>query len=227
MTFNFAIEGAVPATTKRSSGIIEFRRLRHQTKNALQRIMMHVLEASELDGNRKKDDIARDVVQKIELAASISDALFGLREHPEPLPARLKSLSRGIIALHADGTQHIEIDVTVTGSGKLSCAREDAILRIIPELVLNAVKHDMYMRLIGRISIRLTIGDDGATLTVGNDGWWMTEAPQHGGGLQIVEDLAVAEGGDMRIKIRPQTLIEVRLPPESSTGSKGNFQCSR
>lgn len=227
MTFDFAIEGSVLATSHRSSVMVEFRQLRHQTKNALQRITMHVLEASELGVGRKPDDIAREVVRKIELTASISDALFGPRECPGPLPVRLKSLSQGIIALHADSTQHIEIDVTVTGSGKLSCAREDAVLRIVHELVLNAVKHGMYMRLIGRISIQLTITDGGAMLVVENDGWWMTEVPRHGSGLQIVEDLAVAERGDMRIKIRPQTAIEVRLPPESSSTSKGDFQCSR
>lgn len=224
MSLDPVMEEAASAASHLPAGMTEFRQLRHQTKNALQHIVMQVLELSELDSGRGL--IGRDLMRRIELTAAISDALFGFRQSPEPLAARLNSLSQSVIALHTDGTQHIDLSVTVAGQGSLSRSRNDLILRIAHELVMNAVKHGMYLRLVGRISIRLDIGNDGGVLlAVSNDGWWMADLPHHGGGLEIVEELARTEGGDMRITIRPQSLIEVHLPPEPRAHSKSSFGC--
>lgn len=226
MSCDLTMGGAASAVPHRSAGMLEFRQLRHQTKNALQRIVMQVLELSGLDDNRPRGDIGREVMRRIELTAAISDALFGLRQSPGPLPARLKSLSQSVVALHDDGIQHIDLDFAISGGGKLSRRREDAILRITHELVMNAVRHGMYNRIIGRISVRLDVTDDGRTLlSIGNDGWTMAALPHHGGGLQIVEELANTEGGSVRIKIRPQTLFEASLPPETHSSAKENCEC--
>ena len=200
----------------------EFRQLRHQTKNALQRIMIQVLEAPGLRESRDGRRLANDVARRIELAAAISDALFGFTGSLEPLPARLRSLAESVIALYADATQIIRLEMAVADfcppgrSTGRPTGSEDAILRIAHELVGNAVKHGMHMRLLGRITVRLA-GEAGmAVLSVANDGWPMEEPACLGDGLALVEELACAEGGTVRIRTRPQTLIEVRLPCEGA-----------
>lgn len=188
----------------------EFRQLRHQTKNALQRIMIQVLEAPGLRESRDGRRLADDVARRIELAAAISDALFGFTGSLEPLPARLRSLAESVIALYADATQIIRLEMEV--ADVCPRGREDAVLRIAHELVGNAVKHGMHMRLLGRITVRLAREAGIAVLSVANDGWRMEEPACFGEGLALVEELAHAEGGTVRIRTRPQTLIEVRLP---------------
>lgn len=188
----------------------EFRQLRHQTKNALQRIMIQVLEAPGLRESRDGRRLADDVARRIELAAAISDALFGFTGSLEPLPARLRSLAESVIALYADATQIIRLEMEV--ADVCPRGREDAVLRIAHELVGNAVKHGMHMRLLGRITVRLAREAGMAVLSVANDGWRMEEPACFGEGLALVEELAHAEGGTVRIRTRPQTLIEVRLP---------------
>jgi len=192
----------------------EFRQLRHQTKNALQRIMIQVLEAPGLGESREGRRLANDVARRIELAAAISDALFGFTGSLEPLPARLRSLAESVIALYADATQIIRLEAAVADFCPRD--REDTILRITHELVGNAVKHGMHMRLLGRISVRLAREAGMAVLSVANDGWRMEEPACFGEGLALVEELARAEGGTVRIRTRPQTLIEVRLPCEGA-----------
>ena len=192
----------------------EFRQLRHQTKNALQRIMIQVLEAPGLRESREGRRLADDIARRIELAALISDALFGFTGSLEPLPERLRSLAESVIALYADATQIIRLEIAVTDA--CPRGREDTILRIAHELVGNAVKHGMHMRLLGRISVRLAREAGMAVLSVGNDGWRMEEPARFGDGLALVEELARAEGGTVRLRTRPQTLIEVRLPGEGA-----------
>jgi two-component sensor histidine kinase len=196
----------------------EFRQLRHQTKNALQRIMIQVLEAPGLRESRDGRRLANDVARRIELAAQISDALFGFTASLEPLPVRLRSLAESVITLYADATQIIRLEMAVADvcpPGRPT-GREDAILRIAHELVGNAVKHGMHMRLLGRITIRLAREAGMAVLSVANDGWRMEDPACFGEGLALVEELARAEGGTVRIRARPQTLIEVRLPCEGA-----------
>jgi hypothetical protein len=86
---------------------IEIRRLRQQTKNALQRVLIQVIDTPALCGSRERLRIADDIVHRIKLSVAISDALFGLTRRPEPLPERLKSLSESLIVLHTDEAQTI------------------------------------------------------------------------------------------------------------------------
>lgn len=210
-----------PATYRPSSEANELRQLRHQTKNALQRILIHVLEVPELDKHCEGRRIAQDVARRIVLSATIADAMFGLTHALEPLPERLRSLSESVIALYADTTQIIRLDVIVADHAGLSRDRETSILRIVHELVANAVKHGMHMRLLGHISVRLARGTDGSVVcSVVNDGWRIEDQALHGDGLDLVEELVQAAAGEMRIKTKPQTTIEVRLPREGARPSR-------
>lgn len=196
---------------------LEFRQLRHQTKNALQRIMMRVLEDPRLGASREGRQIAEDVGRYIRLSAMLSDALFGLTHAPPPLPERLRLLSNGLIALHGDDTQMIHLLVSVSEHITVGPERADNILRIVHELVSNAVQHGMKKRLLGRILVRLDgLADGNLLLSVANDGWRMEEAAPRSEGLEIVQELAWVEGGEVRIKTCPQTAVEVLLPAKLS-----------
>ena len=99
----------------------------------------------------------------------------------------------------------------------LSRRREDVVLRIVHELITNAVKHGMHMRLLGRITIRLACEADGSpAFSVANDGWRMEEPAQEGEGLEIVRELACAAGGSIQVMTHPQTEIAVRLSREGT-----------
>lgn len=200
----------------------EFRQLRHHTRNALQRILIKVLEVPGLGESREGRRIADEVARRIELSVAISDALFGLTQSLEPLSSRLRSLSESVIALYSDKSQVIRLNVTVSDCEGLSRSQESAVLRITHELVANAVKHGMHMRVLGRISIRLAREVRGAVvLAVTNDGWRMEDPGRHREGLKLVEDLARAEGGDMLVKTDPQTTIKLRLPVQAARGIAG------
>ena len=201
------------ASDRPSAESNEFRQLRHQTRNALQRILIRVDEVPRLAESREGRRIADDVRRRIVLTAAISDALFGFSERLGPLSARLRLLSESVIALYGDATQTIRLDVAVSDAEDLSCGRETAILRIAHELVANAIKHGMHMRLLGRVAVRLAREAGGAlVLSVANDGWRMEEPARFGEGLGLVEELARLEGGELRVRTRPETMIEVRLP---------------
>lgn len=193
----------------------EFRQLRHQTKNALQRVLMRVSDSARFDESREGQRIFLDVARQIRLSVAISDALFGMTRSLPPLSERLRLLGEAVIELHTEEEQTIHLDILAPAGRLVSRRRQDAILRIAHELVANAAKHGMYMRLLGHVSVRLADEASGSViLSVTNDGWRMETAAAHGEGLDIVEELVRAEGGDMVIRTFPETDFEIRLPPE-------------
>jgi two-component sensor histidine kinase len=216
MTTLYAIEAAAPLGGLPAEAATEFLELRHQTRTTLQRVLLQVLRASEFHRNCERRDIADDIARRTELSAEICDALFGFTHGEEPFPARLKRLSESLIAAHSDAAQMIHLELIIEEDTLLSRRREDAVLRIVHELVANALQHGTYMRLIGRIQIRLGHEADGTMcLSVANDGWHMDPSAVPGEGFRIVRALAAGEGGDVQVKVRPRTSIEVRLLSEN------------
>jgi len=207
---------ATRLTPRPNGSRAELRQLRHLTKNALQRILAQVLEAPGLERSAAGRSLARDIERRIRLSAAISDALFGFTQSPEPLPARLRTLSRSVVDLYADPAQMIRLDVAV--SAVLPRPLEQVVLQIAHELIGNAVKHGLHMRLLGRLEVRLEIEAEGiAVLTVANDGWPLDGELALGDGLDVVAELATSCGGAMRIKNGMPTTIEVRLPVADRT----------
>ena len=199
------------ADRRPAAGASELRQLRHHTKNALQRILAQVLEAPGLLESARGQSLARDIERRIKLSAAISDALFGLTRAPGPFAERLHTLCWSVVDLYADPAQIIRLDVTL----EATCppGGESLLLRIAHELVGNAVKHGMHMRLIGRITVRLVDDLNGwAVLSVANDGWRLDDKVSMGDGLDLVDELAAAQGGTMRLRAEPITTVEVRLP---------------
>ncbi|MDA8049773.1 MAG: hypothetical protein M0002_07180 [Rhodospirillales bacterium] len=199
------------AAARPRDGSTDLRQLRHLTKNALQRILVQVREAPGLGASAAGRSLAREIERRVKLSAAISDSLFGLTQCPEPLPERLRTLCRSVVDLYADPAQIIRVDVVVGGilPGRL----EAVAVRVVHELVGNAVKHGMHMRLIGQILVRLDYDAEGyAVLTVENDGWPIDGELAMGDGLHLVAELAASAGGRMRIRNGTPTAIEVRLP---------------
>jgi signal transduction histidine kinase len=134
-----------------------------------------------------------------------------------PLAVRLGGLAESILALHTDTAQTIRHGVVVVAPRTLSRWREDAILFVAHELIDNAVRHGMYLRLVGRITTRVTGDDRGSVaFSVTNDGWCMDPAPHFGEGLKSVQALVQAEEGMMQVKSCPQAMVGIWLPPEKA-----------
>ena len=186
----------------------DFRQLRHQTKNTLAAIMLRVSQCLEVGGC---PDLAAEVERRIILATRISNALFGLTQAPGPLAGRLHSLCTSMVSLLGDSTQ--EIATTVDVQPGVPANLEALILRAVHELVGNAIKHGMHMRLIGRIQVALTSGLDGTVLVVSDDGWGYGRRFLPGEGLQLVEALAQPFGGQVSLRrCGDCTLATLRVP---------------
>ncbi len=194
---------------ERSAEATEMRQLRHQTKNALQRIIAQI-SATNLRATPAGNALADDIERRICLSARISDELFGLTSCPGPLEQRLRSLANATIKLMAASEQTIEVDVAVTGT----CPEPTAqlVVRIAYEMVCNAVKHGMHMRLVGRITVRVRSNWDGSvTLLVSDDGWGPSGDCQ-GEGLPIMRSMAEEHGGTVAIdRVEGWTIARLHL----------------
>jgi two-component sensor histidine kinase len=188
--------------------LIAMRQLRHHTKNTLQRIIGQ-LATADMRATSAGSALADDLERRIFLSARISDALFGLTAPPGPMDMRLTALAQATVALLGHPKQTIAIDVAVTGAcpGTLQAT----IVQIAYEMLGNAVKHGLHMRLNGRISIRLTT-DDAVTLVVSDDGWGPRKATE-GEGLPIMRALADQHGGSVALTRRDGwTAASLHLP---------------
>lgn len=194
---------------------VAMRQLRHQTKNALQRLLCQVTSCRGLQLDTAGRALASDLERRIRLSAELSDALFGLTRAPLPLPGRLDGLVRAAVDMLSDGDQTIDIEVSVEegldGPGFAGLA--DVITRVAHELVGNAVKHGMHVRMVGKIAVDVRIVAENAVLTVSDDGWGLGGSPLRGEGLRIAHLLAEQHGGRLRLfRAGGRTMAEMVAP---------------
>ncbi|MDT7952248.1 MAG: hypothetical protein RQ966_12160 [Acetobacteraceae bacterium] len=188
---------------------VDFRQLRHQTKNALTRILAQVSVG--LTSPESCRRTAADVERRILLTAQISDALFGLTREPGPFAARLESLCEGVIGLGGESDQYITCAYSI--AAEPSADQADTVLRIVHELVGNAVKHGMHMRLLGRIDVLTRRDAAGFVLEVIDDGWGCGRAPAAGEGLSVAEALASACRGTVSLeRSGDRTVARLQIP---------------
>lgn len=113
-----------------------------------------------------------------------------------------------------DPIQHLTVEVDASPGVPLSL--EALILRATHELVGNAVKHGMHMRLIRRIRVSLASDADGTVLVVADDGWGCGRSFQRGEGLQLVSLLAKPFDGQVALRRQGDiTLATLRVPGPS------------
>jgi two-component sensor histidine kinase len=175
---------------------VDFRQLRHQTKNALAGILAQVsVGLASPEACRRT---AADVERRILLTAQISDALFGLTREPGPFDYRLENLCEGVIGLASECDQYITFVCSV--SAEPPPHQAETVLRIAHELVGNAVKHGMHMRLLGRIEVIVRESAAGLMLEVVDDGWGCGRAPAQGEGLSVASVLAEGCGGTISLE---------------------------
>lgn len=185
---------------------VDFRQLRHQTKNALTRILAQV--SAGMTSPEACRRTAADVERRILLTAQISDALFGLTRAPGPFAQRLESLCDGVVGLASETDQYVTVSCCV--SAEPSAAMADTVLRVAHELVGNAVKHGMHMRLLGRIEVSVSAVNAGLVLRVVDDGWGCGTTPLTGEGLSVAHALANAIGGKVSLqRVGDRTISEM------------------
>jgi len=189
---------------------VAMRHLRHHTKNALQQIIARIA-ATDVRATPEGCTLADEIERRIRLSARISDALFGLTAAPGPLRQRLAALSDATVALLADVEQTIQTEISVNGS----CPEivETTVVQVAHEMLSNAIKHGMHVRLIGRIILRVDTHVDGAvTLTVSDDGWGPCGVCG-GEGVPIMQAMAERHGGTVTLSRRNNwTVARLYLP---------------
>jgi two-component sensor histidine kinase len=196
---------------------LDLRQLRHHTKNALQRILGLIAQAPGLHDTPEGERIALELEQRIQLSATISNALFGLTRAPGSMSDRLNTLGSSVIELLHDPAQLIGLEVSVRG--QCPAALRETVLRVAHELIGNAVKHGMRGRRTGRIAIRLDSSHPGRTrLTVTDDGRGFAGMPGGGEGLSVARGLAEQLGGTLRLTCRGETVAVLELPHEGQQG---------
>lgn len=206
MTGPISTHAAWPAPADRD---VQFRQLRHHTKNALQTILDIVGHAPELRGDGGIR-LSHQLEQRILLAARLSDTLFGTTTPPGTFEERLTGLCEGVVQLLGDRDAEVSVFVSAPAC---PAALESTVLRVAHELVGNAVRHGMHARLLGRIHVALSIERGRLVLSVADNGWGCgTEPVTRGEGLSLADALAGRHGGVVRVReTRGRTLATMEM----------------
>ncbi len=181
------IEAGLPRPAPSSRDAVAFRQLRHQTKNALQRLICEIARCAELQATEEGRRLVLDLERRICLTARVSDALFGMTDCPGTLEQRLRSLCGAMIGLLAGSGQRIGCEVVVEGdpSGAatgipaagasrmvagVSGTVADVIVRVAHEMIGNAIKHGIADRPEGHVVVRVGVAAGHVRLQVVDDG---------------------------------------------------------
>ncbi len=198
---------------------IDIRQLRHLTRNGLQRVISSLDQVPGLRTSAEGRLLAGRVERVICASAAVSDALFGMTRQPTPMVDRLRSLCTALTSLYADPDQRIKCRVSVIGE----CPREysETVMRVANELVGNAIKHGMSLRLAGSIGVELVADQDGRTvLRITDDGFGIGASfGGHGEGLRLARALARSHRGSVAVEYGALTVAELILPRHPGEGS--------
>lgn len=200
---------AVPGTADDTA----FRQLRHQTKNALQRILCEIEHCRDLQATLQGQRLVSDLERRVRLSSAVSDALFGVVSAPGPLLERLRRMGEATVELMGDVDQLVTLDAVVTCD--VPPRLHDILTRIAHEFVGNAVKHGLHARSVGRVAVRVDRGPQAAVrLQVFDDGWGPCPEQELGGGMRVATALAEQHRGKVTLGRRNGlTVAEALLHP--------------
>jgi len=173
---------------------IAFRQLRHNTRNALQRIICLISEAPELAALPQGAALAQTLIGRICLSSALADSLYAVTQPHENIAKRLQASGRSLVRLFGASDQSIDVETSVS----LNCQGHfaDVVTQITHELVGNALKHGLRGRKVGAIMISL--GNDrvgNVILTVADNGIGFPRQARRGEGLRLAQDLAAGCAG--------------------------------
>ena len=180
----------------RHSSQTDFRQLRHQTRNALAGILGQLTTG--LSGHDPSRRVAAELERRVLLTVRIADCLFGLTEAPGRFEDRLSNLCASVLDLAGQPDQYLTL--SCQADGEVPLQHQETVLRVAHELVGNAVKHGMHMRLLGRIDVRVAAGRTSTELDVTDDGWGCGSGPVCGEGTRIARLLAVEHCGTFGLR---------------------------
>ncbi len=190
---------------------LDFRQLRHLSRNALQRILSMIAQDADLRRSSDGRALSDGLQQRILTAARLSDVLFGFVDSPGSLQDRLTGLSDCLVKLLGDDAATISVAVHVRCDASPELC--DLLVRVAHELVGNAIKHGMHLRLLGDIRIEVARDGEQLTLTVSDDGWGTGSKSPNGQGLSIVDALLRPSGGSWTFRREHRsTIVAVRVP---------------
>ncbi|MFL1463006.1 ATP-binding protein [Roseococcus sp. DSY-14] len=199
------------STTTLPDDALALRQLRHQSRNALQRILADLSRLAGIQKSRNGQRLLREAERRILASAALSDALFGLTRAPGPLEERLRALAAATVRLMADPDQIV--DWTVEAPVPVPAALEEAVFGAAHELLANAVKHGLRGRMLGRLALRLRAQPGILRLEVEDDGWGLAAPDGDGEGLALVRRLLLPHHGRLLLRRREAgTLALVELP---------------
>lgn len=210
------ISTSLASASKPPPGAVDetsFRQLRHQTKNALQRILCQIAQCRELQATVQGQRLVSDLERRVRLSSALSDALFGVVSNPAPLPERLRGMGEATLELMGDADQFVTLEVAV--ACEVPARMHDTLLRIAHEFVSNAVKHGLHARSVGRVTVRVDRASHAAVrLNVMDDGWGPCPDPVEGGGMRVAAALAAQFRGKVGLARRNGlTVAEASLNP--------------
>jgi two-component sensor histidine kinase len=184
---------------------LSLRQLRYHTRNVLQCVLIDIHEHAANWRTPRDRYLLEQLADRIQRSVAIADTLFGVTSEPSPFPERLRTLCHGMLTLFADPTQHLRLDISVEGT----CPPELEMpaLGATHELIGNAVKDGMRMRLQGRVTVSLTCSIDKVMLVVADDGWELTHLDNTGEGLGLTRDLVDQFCGTLSVERRKDNTV--------------------
>ncbi len=170
-------------------------------------IIGFLAEAPELRDSIGGQEIPKGLLRRIELAASLSNAIFGWAHAPGFMRQRLTCLCEDVLTLLSNPDATLDLCVT-SEKGVCPPSLETVVLRVAPELVGNAVRHGAR----GRIEVMLRTDYGRTVLTVSDD-------RRDGADARPLDDLSAAarlarqNGGSVRLlRQRDHTIAKLELP---------------
>lgn len=213
----YAGAGDVPEenTSAKESMDLGVREMRHHVGNTVQNIIAQ-LETTKLRKTAAGAVLVEDLESRLILSVRILDVLFGWSVASSSIQRDLEWLAGATVSLLSDEEQRIRTEVKVVGDCPESLIL--MVLHVAHEMVTNAVKHGMRMRLVGDIVVLLrTFADGRLALTVCDDGWGPGSV-EVGEGHSIMTGWARQYGGSVSLIRNDTWTVATLLVPSPHFG---------